>query len=65
MVGMSNLLCLFMCDLTLIKGTIKSSSYGPLTELALYAECMAPGQNWIRCIICTKGKTVKEKERIQ
>ena len=43
---------------------MKSSSYGLLTELALQVECLAPRQNFITCKICTKGKSLKEKERI-
>ena len=54
------MLPLFMCDLTLIKGGIKSSFYGLLTDIALEVECLAPGQN---CMICRKGKSLKEKER--
>ena len=51
-------------DLTLKKRKIKSSSYGFRTDLALYIKCLAPGQNCITCIICTKGKSLKEMERI-
>ena len=64
-VSMRHFLSLFMCDLTLIKGKIKSSSYGLLTYIALQVEYLAPGQNCITCIICTKGKSLKEKERVQ
>ena len=41
MVSMSHLLSLFMCDLTLNNGKIKSSIYGILTEVALLVECLA------------------------
>ena len=58
---MSHLVFLFMCDITLNKGKVKSSIYGLLTEIALWVECMAPGQNCITCMIDTKGKSVKEK----
>ena len=43
---------------------MKSSSYGLLTELTSQVECLAPGQNCITCKICTKSKSLKEKERI-
>ena len=59
------LLYLSMCDLALMKGKTKSSSYGLLTDITLQVECLAPGQNCITCIICTKGKSLKEKERIR
>ena len=39
-------------DLILIKGKMKSSRYGLLTELALLVECLAPEQNCIKCVIC-------------
>ena len=54
----------FLYDLILIKGEMKFSSYGLLTELALQVECLAPGQNCITCMMCAKGKFLKEKERI-
>ena len=43
MVCMRHLLFLFMRDLILIQGKIKSPSYGLLTVLALLVECLAPG----------------------
>ena len=46
-----------------MKGKIKTSSYGLLSELALLVECLAPGQNCITCIIYTKGKSLREKEK--
>ena len=52
MVCMRHLLFLFMRDLILIQGKIKSSRYGLVTELALLVESLAPGQNCIACIIC-------------
>ena len=64
LVSMNHLLCWFMCDLTLKKGNIKPSSYGLLTDMASQVECLAPGQKCITCIICTKGKSLKEKERV-
>ena len=51
-------------DLTLKKGKMKSSSYGFRSDIALYVKCLAPGQNSITCIICKKGKSLKEMERI-
>ena len=54
MVCMRHLLFLFMRDLILIRGKIKSARYGLLTELALLVKCLAPGQNCIACIICLK-----------
>ena len=51
-------------DLTLKKREIESSSYGFRTDIPLYVKCLAPGQNCITCIICTKGKSPKEMERI-
>ena len=61
--SISNLLFLFTCDLTLKKERVKSCSYELLVDIALQVdlECLAPGQN---CIICRKGKSLKEKERI-
>ena len=58
---MSHLLLLFMRDLTLKKGKMKSCSYGLLTDFALEVECLAPGQNCFTCIVCMKSKSVKEK----
>ena len=52
---------LFMYDLTLKKGKMKSSSYGLLTDIALLVECLAPGQNCIICIICMKSKNLLRK----
>ena len=56
-----NLLFLFIGDLTLNKGKMKSSSYGLLTDIALLVECLAPGQNCIICIIRMKGKNMLRK----
>ena len=61
---MSHFLFLFMGDLTLKREKIKPSSYGHLTDITLLVECLAPGHNCITCIICTKGKSLKEIERI-
>ena len=58
---MSHLLFLFMCDLTLAKGKMKSCSYGLLPDIALEVECVDPGQNCFRCILGMKSKSVKEK----
>ena len=62
--SISNLLFLFTCDLTLKKGRIKSCSYELLVDIALQVECLAPGQNCITCIICRRGKSLKENEGI-
>ena len=56
-----NLLFLFIGDLTLKKGKMKSSSYGLLTDIALLVGCLAPGQNCIICIICMKSKNLLRK----
>ena len=61
MVCMRHLLFLFMRDLILMQGKIKSSSYGLLTDIALEVECLDPGQNCFTCIVCMKSKYVKEK----
>ena len=51
---MRHLLFLFVCDLLLIlKRKIKSFSYGLVIDIALLVECLAPGQNCIKCNICT------------
>ena len=56
-----NLLFLFIGDLTLKKGKMKSSSYGLLTDIALLVGSLAPGQNCIICIICMKSKNLLRK----
>ena len=55
---------LFMRDLILIQGKAKSSSYGLRNDSALYAECLAPGENCITCIPFSKNNSLKEMERI-
>ena len=58
---MSHLLFLFMCDLTLKKGRIESSSYGLPIDMVLLVASFGPGQNCITCIIYTNGKSLKQK----
>ena len=56
---MSHLLFLFMCDLTLKKGRIKSSSYGLPIDMALLLRV------WILARIYRKGKSLKQQEKIR
>ena len=60
---MSHLLFLFMCDLTLKKERIESSSYGLSIDMALLVACFGPGQNCITCVIYTNGKSLRQKEK--
>ena len=62
---MSHLLFLFMCDLTLKKGKIESSSYGLPIDMALLVGCLGPGQSCNTCIIYRNGKSLKQQEKIQ
>ena len=58
---MRHLLFFFICDLILILyRKIKSSTYGLLTNIALLVECLAPGQNCIKCIIYARSNFSKK-----
>ena len=61
---MSHLLFLFMCDLTLKKGRIESSSYGLPIDVALLVACFGPGQNCTTCIIYTNLLDKKKKKTL-
>ena len=60
---MRHFLSLSMCDLTLRKGRIESSSYGLPIDMALLVACFGPGQNCITCIIYTNGKSLRQNEK--
>ena len=55
MVCMRHLLFLFMRDLILMQGKIKSSIYGLLTELVLLVECLAPGRIALHVLYAKKA----------
>ena len=43
MVSKRHLLSLLMCDLIIIKGKMKPSSYGVMAKFALHAKCLEGG----------------------